>query len=112
MGKFCPIANAYTNCTDNCNSCMSEEKRYTLYAWRTDDEGGYSVCKREEFSPQRNYHPESGPWAHPSQKVGDFNTLEELTNLLATDYGCSKEDVAVEAKWFMDALNAKMRGDD
>ena len=24
MSKYCPIAKAYTNCTDNCHSCMEE----------------------------------------------------------------------------------------
>ena len=35
MSKFCPIANAYTNCTDNCNSCLAEQEkeRLTLNAW-------------------------------------------------------------------------------
>jgi hypothetical protein len=26
MSKFCPIANTYTNCTDNCNSCLAEQE--------------------------------------------------------------------------------------
>ena len=25
MSKFCALANAYTNCTDNCDSCLAEE---------------------------------------------------------------------------------------
>jgi hypothetical protein len=25
MSKFCPLANSFTNCTDNCNSCLEEE---------------------------------------------------------------------------------------
>lgn len=27
MSKFCPIANAYTNCTDNCHSCLEEQEK-------------------------------------------------------------------------------------
>lgn len=27
MPKFCQIANAYTNCTDNCNSCLAEHEK-------------------------------------------------------------------------------------
>lgn len=26
MSKFCPMCNAVTNCTDNCKSCMEEER--------------------------------------------------------------------------------------
>lgn len=26
MSKFCPICNAVTNCTDNCNSCLAEQE--------------------------------------------------------------------------------------
>ncbi len=113
MSKFCPMCGQVTNCTDNCNSCMSEEKRYTLYAWRTDDEGGYGVCRRDEFSYKVGYHPESGPWAMPSQRVGDFDTLEELTNLiLAEEPGYSREFAIEDAKLLMDGLNARMKGDD
>lgn len=25
MSKFCTLANSFTNCTDNCNSCLEEE---------------------------------------------------------------------------------------
>lgn len=27
MSKFCPLTNAVTNCTNNCNRCMEEEAR-------------------------------------------------------------------------------------
>ena len=27
MAKYCPISKTYTNCTDNCISCMEEEER-------------------------------------------------------------------------------------
>ena len=27
MAKYCPISKTYTNCTDNCTSCMEEEER-------------------------------------------------------------------------------------
>lgn len=26
MSKFCPMCNAVTNCTDNCKSCLEEER--------------------------------------------------------------------------------------
>lgn len=27
MGQYCEIADAYTNCTDNCDRCLEEEKK-------------------------------------------------------------------------------------
>lgn len=30
MSKYCPMCDAVTNCTDNCNSCMREENIYKL----------------------------------------------------------------------------------
>ena len=33
MSRCCPITNAHTNCTDNCASCMNEEKRYVIRAY-------------------------------------------------------------------------------
>lgn len=32
MSKYCPIAKQNTNCTDNCASCMADEKRYAVKA--------------------------------------------------------------------------------
>ena len=111
MSKYCPMCGQVTNCTENCNSCMAEEKLYTFYAWRTDDEGGYDVCQREEFSPSLRYHPESGPWARPSIKIGDFNTLEELTKLIYEEFkeqlGFSKEEAAEDARWYMEELKER-----
>lgn len=33
MSKICPISGIKTNCTDNCASCESEEKRYVVKAY-------------------------------------------------------------------------------
>lgn len=33
MPKFCPLANAETNCTDNCIACMAEEIYTTPTLW-------------------------------------------------------------------------------
>lgn len=33
MAKYCPIAKAYTNCTDNCASCMVEDEKYSNGLW-------------------------------------------------------------------------------
>lgn len=57
-------------------------KKYTLYAWFADDEGGTAVCLTKDFTPMRNYNPESGCHAMPSEKLGEFNTLDELSQLL------------------------------
>ena len=59
--------------------------KYTLYVWTSDDEGGYGICLASEFSPSIGYKPESGWRARPSVKVGDFNTVSELADLLFAD---------------------------
>lgn len=61
------------------------EPKYTLYAWCADDEGGLSICNFGEFTPKRDYHPESGWRAQPSVKIGDFTTASELAALLYKD---------------------------
>lgn len=33
MSRICPISGSKTNCTDNCESCASEEKRYVVKAY-------------------------------------------------------------------------------
>lgn len=30
MSKYCPMCDAVTNCTDNCDACMREENTYKL----------------------------------------------------------------------------------
>jgi hypothetical protein len=55
--------------------------KYTLYAWLADDEGGMNICKCEDFTPKKEYNPESGWRAMPSVKIGDFDTAEELAKL-------------------------------
>lgn len=32
MSKFCPLANAVTNCTDNCTACLREELKEKVEA--------------------------------------------------------------------------------
>lgn len=32
MPKFCPMCNSYTNCTDNCTSCLEEELKEKIEA--------------------------------------------------------------------------------
>lgn len=56
--------------------------KYTLYLWHTDDESGYDMVESERFSPSYDYHPETGWRAEPSVKIGEFNTVEELAELL------------------------------
>ena len=56
--------------------------KYTLYLWRTDDEAGYDMVESERFSPSYDYRPETGWRAKPSVKIGEFNTIEELAELL------------------------------
>lgn len=71
---------------------------YTLFAWFADDEGGYSICRSEDFSPNLNYYPESGWRARPSVKIGDFNTFEELVQLILLDSPCRLIEAEDEAR--------------
>ena len=50
-------------------------KKYTLYLWRTADDGGYWVCQSGDF-----------PYGDESvTKIGEFDTISELTDLLHQD---------------------------
>ena len=83
--------------------------KYTLYAWCADDEGGYAICNCGEFTPNRNYHPESGWRAKPSVKIGDFDTVRELAELLYNDspaYWDSVDYAMIEATEMMQRRKA------
>ena len=77
---------------------MENYKKYTLYAGCSDDEGGYGICLASEFTPNCGYCPESGWRAKPSVKIGDFNTVSELADLLYVD----------DPNWFVDEPGAFM----
>lgn len=57
-------------------------KKFTLYAFRTDNEGGYRICKSDDFTPNLGYEPLSGWRAKKSTKIADFDTVEELAMIL------------------------------
>lgn len=61
-------------------------KTYTLYAWIADNEGGYAVCKSAEFTSERDYKPETGWRAKPSEKIAEFDTDDELISILEKEY--------------------------
>lgn len=77
-------------------------KKFTVYAWYADDEGGLAVCLTEKFIPSLGYNPMSGWRAKPSEKIGEFNTIDELADVLFKDdpeWYESKENAMQEAKW-------------
>lgn len=76
-------------------------KKYTLYFWIADNEGGYGVCLREAFTPLLGYNPNSGWRAKPSEKIGDFDSLAELAQLIKADNYCTEEEAENEAALFM-----------
>ena len=57
-------------------------KKFTLYSFSADDEGGYGVCKSEKFTPELGYKPWTGWRARKSEKIADFDTTEELAMIL------------------------------
>lgn len=64
-------------------------KKFTLYSFRTDNEGGYRICKSEDFTLELAYEPQSGWRAEKSTKIADFDTVEELAMILQKE---EKED--------------------
>jgi hypothetical protein len=75
-------------------------KKFTVYAWIADDEGGLGVCLSEEFTSSVGYHPESGWRAKPSEKIGESDTMEELAEIISADDPMC--DAMQETKWFYD----------
>ena len=63
-------------------------KKFTLYAWHADDEGGIGICESVNFTPSIGYYPETGCWARPSEKISEFDTAQELAQLL---YECDPD---------------------
>ena len=57
-------------------------KKFTLYSFSADDEGGYGICKSDDFTPDLGYEPLSGWRAKKSTKIDDFDTVEELAMIL------------------------------
>ena len=58
-------------------------KKYVVYDWRADDEGGTGIYLANEWSTMVGYCPESGWRARPSVKIGEFDTVEELAKILS-----------------------------
>lgn len=42
-------------------------KKFTLYYFKADDEGGYGVCKSKDFTPMRDYRPQTG-WRNDDRR--------------------------------------------
>ena len=61
-------------------------KKFTLFEWFSDNEGGIGTCKSEEFDPIAMCDPESGWNALPAEKIGEFDTIQELAQLLLENY--------------------------
>lgn len=81
---------------------------YTLFYWQSDDEGGYGICPKEEFTPKKCFNPDSGWRARPSERIGDFSTNEELAELFLPDYTPymgeeeAKKEALAEAEYIME----------
>lgn len=75
----------------------NDMKKFTLYSFRTDNEGGYGICKSEDFTSELDYEPQSGWRAEKSSKVADFDTIQELAMILQKEEKESN-DVYLEKK--------------
>lgn len=68
--------------------------KYTLFAWRSDNEGGIGVYPSDKFTPMVAYQPETGWRAEPSQKIGEFSNINELINVLLSSDPIYTKDMA------------------
>lgn len=57
-------------------------KKYTFYEWCADDEGGTGVCLTNEYQPNLG--------GYKTFKIGEFDTVEELANVLLEEYPITK----------------------
>lgn len=65
-------------------------KKFVVYEWSNDGEGGYGVCQKEQYSSEWN----------STTCIGEFNTKEELLDILIkVEY--TKED----AMWWVNILS-------
>ena len=79
--------------------------KYTLYAWRSDNEGGIGVCPSDEFTPMTGYQPETGWRAEPSEKIGEFSNTDELIEvLLSSDPIYTRETAERDALSIMEHI--------
>lgn len=58
MLKFCWVIKHRSDISMERND--NDMKKFTLYSFRTDNEGGYGICKSEDFTPELDYEPQSG----------------------------------------------------
>ena len=89
---------------------MRTLKKYTAYVWTADDEGGIGICDASKFTPNTGYYPASGWRARPSEKIGEFSSVDELAELLFNQdrewYGTIEKAVE-EARQLMNDMLAK-----
>ena len=94
---------------------MRTLKKYTAYVWTADDEGGIGICDASKFTPNTGYYPASGWRARPSEKIGEFSSVDELAELLFngnSEYYGSIEEAVKEASQLMNDMLAKAEIDD
>lgn len=53
-------------------------KKFIVYEWRTDDEGGFGVCLINNYSDDIH----NPLFDRTRDKIGEFNTVDELAELL------------------------------
>lgn len=79
--------------------------KYTLFSWRSDNEGGIGVYPADKFTPMIGYQPNTGWRAEPSQKIGDFSNTDELIEvLLASDPIYTRETAEQDALDIMEHI--------
>lgn len=57
-------------------------KKFIVYEWHTDDEGGFGICLTNNYSDDIN-----NPLSDMTRdKIGEFDTVMELTSILYQSY--------------------------
>lgn len=83
-------------------------KKFALYSWRVDDDGGWDVCYRKDFNT--GLHPvKCCDWCkpEPSKLICGFNTAEEAADVVYDpndDYYTKEEiieDIRAMVDWFV-----------
>lgn len=72
--------------------------KYALYAFCSDDEGGYGVCLYDKFTPDVGYDRFSGPHAMPSTLICGFNTVDEAVEVIFDQEWDTREGLAMEIR--------------
>lgn len=81
-------------------------KKYALYSWRVDDDGGWGVCYYHDFNTGLHPFVKCCDWCkpEPSKLICGFDTAEEAANVVydPDDDYYTKEEIIEEIQSLLD----------